>query len=150
VRIRRSAGWRRALPAVGLLALAAYLVFAVPTALVASWARVETARGAARENARDAHVRLRGSEYVAAIERIRDILPEDAEYLLIEGTSDALVRFDLAPRRAIFGGNTRDLRTNVTLEKLTSLPHWAVIPSLDPPGPRLVETRLIAEKGALP
>jgi hypothetical protein len=135
---------------VGLLALAAYLVFAVPTALVASWARAETARTAARDRARDAHVRLRGPDYVSAIERIREALPEDAEYLLMEGVSGVFVRFDLAPRRAVFGGSPKDVASNIKPARLAALPKWTVIPSVDPPGPRLVETRLVAEKGALP
>ena len=38
----------------------------------------------------------------------------------------------------------------VTPATLLSLPKWTVIPTLDTPGPRLVETRALAGKGALP
>jgi hypothetical protein len=68
----------------------------------------------------------------------------------VAGGADAFVRFDLAPRRAIFGGEPKDVADNVTPAKLHALPEWTIIPRLDPPGPRLVKTRLLAEKGAVP
>jgi len=142
--------WRRALPAAGLLALLAYLAVAVPSALFATWARVRDVPEASRDDARAALVRLRGPSYADAIDRIRETLPEDAEYLILESDADTIVRFDLAPRRAVFAGNPRDLRTNVTREKLASLPRWTVIPSVVAPGPYLVETRVLAERGTLP
>ena len=150
MRIRLSAGWRRALPAAGLLALLAYLVVAVPSALFATWVRIRDVPEASHDDARAALVRMRGSSYADAVDRIRQILPEDAEYLILENGADKIVRFDLAPRRAVFGGNAKDLRANVTREKLASLPRWTVIPSVVAPGPYLVETRVLAERGALP
>jgi len=150
LRIRLSTGWRRALPAAGLLALFAYLAVAVPSALFATWARVRDLPEASRDDARAALARFRGPEYAAAIDRIRAALPEDAEYLILEGDANKIVRFDLAPRRAVFGGNAKDLRTNVTREKLASLPRWTVVPSVVAPWPYLVETRVLAERGVLP
>jgi hypothetical protein len=143
---------RRFFPLVGLAALAAFLALRLPAALADSWNRV---RGAWRDRALDADSALalvRGSEYVAAIRRIRDKLPPDSEYLLLSspGWGDVFVRFDLAPRRAIFGGDAKDIAHNVTLAKLRYLPEWTIIPRLAPPGPSLVETRLLAEKGAVP
>lgn len=150
----RPSPWRRALPAAGLLALGAYLVPAVPLGLAAAWGRVQAARTDGRNDSWSALASQRGKPYAEGIARIREALPEDAEYLILENDAasdaDMFVRFDLAPRRAIFGGNTRDLRANVTLEKLSSLPRWTVIPSVAEPGPRLVETRLLAERSALP
>jgi len=150
VRVRRSSAWRRALPAAGLVALAAYLAFGVPTALVTAWTRAAAAGPAARDGAEAALVRQRGAEYAAAIARIRETLPEDAEYLILETPAQVMVRFDLAPRRAVFGGGAKDLATNVTPGKLPTLPEWTVIPNLDAPGPRLVKTRLVAERGSVP
>lgn len=150
MRIRLSAGWRRALPAAGLLALLAYLAVAVPSALLATWARVRDVPEASRDDARAALARFRVPEYAASIDRIRETLPENAEYLILENDAARIVRFDLAPRRAVFGGNARDLRTNVTRETLASLPRWTVIPSVVAPGPYLVETRVLAERGTLP
>ena len=143
---------RRLLPFAGLVALAVFLVLRLPTALGDSWSRV---RDAWRDRGLDADaalVRLRGPEYVAAIHGIREVLPADAEYLLLAAPNgaDVFVRFDLAPRRAIFGGEPKDVAYNVTPAKLPTLPEWTVIPRLDPPGPRLVRTRAIAEKGAVP
>ncbi len=142
--------WHRALPAAGLLALLSYLAIAVPSTVLATWARVRDFPGASRDDAHAALVRFRGPEYATAITRIREALPEGAEYLILTNGSTTMVRFDLAPRRAVFGGNPSDLRTNVTPGKLASLPRWTVIPSVDPPGPRLVETSLLAERGTLP
>ncbi|HQQ78300.1 MAG TPA: hypothetical protein PLB01_13180 [Thermoanaerobaculia bacterium] len=150
MKVRRSSSWRRALPAAGVLAVAAYLAYGVPAALVTSWTRAGASRAAARDGAEAALARFRGPEYAASIARIRESLPEDAEYLILESPAQMMVRFDLAPRRAVFGGNAKDLAANVTPALLPSLPKWTVIPSVDPPGPRLVETRVLAEKGAIP
>lgn len=152
VRIRRSSAWRRALPAAGLLAVGAYVAFGVPSALVKSWTRAAAAPGAARDDAAAALARQRGPEYAAAIRILRERLPADGAYLLLteqEG-ADMIVRFDLAPRRAVFGGAPKDIATNVTSARLPALPEWTVIASLVPPGPSLLKTRLLAEKGALP
>jgi hypothetical protein len=150
VRIRRITGSRRVLPRVGLLAVAAYLAFAVPPALVASWIRARASGAAVREDAGAALVRQRGAAYAAAIARIRAVLPEDAEYLLLETPAHMIVRFDLAPRRAVFGGPPADVGAFLTSARLPSLPRWTVIAELGAPGPRLVETRLLAAREVLP
>jgi hypothetical protein len=141
---------RRRLPLVGLVALSVFLVLRLPAALADSWSRVRDAWRDRGLDADSALAQVRGPEYVAAIHRIREELPPDSEYLLLAGEGDVLARFDLAPRRAIFGGRPEDIVDNVTPAKLTALPEWTVIPRLDPPGPRLVKTRLLAEKGAIP
>ena len=143
---------RRLLPLAGLVALAAFLVLRLPAALHASWTRVTTAWRDRALDADAALVRMRGPEYVAAIRRIREELPADSEYLLLSASSgaDVFVRFDLAPRRAVFGGRPKDVAHNVTPAKLGGLPEWTIIPLLEPPGPRLVRTRVIAEKGGIP
>jgi hypothetical protein len=143
---------RRLAPLVGLVALAAFLAMRLPAALAASWSRVTAAWRDRALDADSALAQVRGPEYVAAIHRIREKLPADSEYLLLAaaGGVDVFVRFDLAPRRAIFGGQPTDVAHNVTLAKLPTRPEWTVIPRLRPPGPSLVETRLLAEKGAVP
>jgi hypothetical protein len=95
---------------------------------------------------------MRGPDYFAAISRIRAELPIHSEYLLLGAPNgaDVFVRFDLAPRRAVFGGDLKDIAYNVTTAKLATLPAWTVVPRLEPPGPRLVETRAVAEKGFVP
>ncbi len=99
MRIRRSQGWRRALPAAGLLAVGAYLCWSLPPVLVATRRRIRDAGRASRDDAQAALARLRGPEYAAAIQRIREALPDRSEYLLIRNDSYTMVRFDLAPRR---------------------------------------------------
>jgi hypothetical protein len=144
---------RRLLPLVGLVALVAFLVLRLPAALAASWSRVTDAWHDRALSADESLARMRGPDYVAAIRRIREELPADSEYLLLAapGGTDVFVRFDLAPRRAIFGGKPKDVAYNVTPAKLRTLPEWTVIPRFDPPGPRLVKTRLLlAENGAVP
>lgn len=143
---------RRLSPLVGLVALVAFLVLRLPAALAASWSCVTAAWRDRALDADSALARVRGPEYVAAIHRIREELPADSEYLLLAaaGGADVFVRFDLAPRRAMFGGEPKDVAYNVTPAKLHALPKWTIIPRLDPPGPRLVKTSLLAEKGAVP
>jgi hypothetical protein len=142
----------RLAPLAGLVALAAFLVLRLPAAFADSWSRVKAAWRDRALDADSALAGVRGAEYVMAIHRIREALPADSEYLLLAaaGGADVFVRFDLAPRRAIFGGEPKDVADNVTPAKLPALPEWTVIPRLDPPGPRLVRTRAIAERGALP
>jgi hypothetical protein len=143
---------RRLAPLVGLVALVTFLILRLPAALADSWSRVTAAWRDRALDADSALAQVRGSEYVTAIHRIREELPADSEYLLLTaaGGADVFVRFDLAPRRAIFGGEPKDVAYNVTPAKLRTLPEWTIIPRLDPPGPRLVKTRLLAEKGAVP
>jgi hypothetical protein len=130
-----------------------FLAARLPGAFDASRRRIKNAGRERTLGADEALATLRGQDYVAAIRRIRAELPEDSEYLLLGGTqegADVFVRFDLAPRRAIFGGAIADIPRNVTLSRLHALPAWTVVPRLDGPGPRLVSTRLLAEKGAIP
>jgi hypothetical protein len=143
---------RRLAPTVALAALAVFLTVRIPNALVASWKRVTAAWHDRALNADESLAIFRGPDYVAAIQRFREELPADSEYLLLTaaGGADVFVRFDLAPRRAIFGGEPKDVAYNVTAAKLHALPEWTIIPRLDSPGPRLVKTRLLAEKGGVP
>jgi hypothetical protein len=151
VKIRSHSDWRRALPAAGLVALAAYLFVSGFLGLGTAWARIRSATSDARDDAFEALAKQRRREYADAIARIRQVLPPDSEYLLIDyGIPTSFARFDLAPRRAVFGGSAADVAKNITPENLASLPRWTVVPSFDVKGPRLVETRLIAETGKLP
>jgi len=130
-----------------------FLAASLPGALDASRRRIKNAGRERHLGEDESLATVRGPDYVAAIRRIRDELPADSEYLLLVGTqdgADVFARFDLAPRRAVFGGTVADVSQNVTLSRLHALPAWTVIPRLDGPGPRLVSTRLVAERGALP
>jgi hypothetical protein len=150
VRVRRSAGWRRALPAAGLLALLSYLAVAVPSGLLETAARLGDLPESAHADGRAALARFRGAPYAEAIERIRETLPADSVYLLLAGENGNAIRFDLAPRRAVSGGPFREAASDLTPARLATLPKWTVIPGRFPQGPRLVETRLLAGDGAVP
>ncbi len=146
--------WRRALPAAGLAAIGAFAVCALPGAVDTAASRFVAASAARGDDARAALVRMRGAPYADGLDRIRAALPEDAEYLLVENEADPgtdiIVRFDLAPRRAIFGGKLRDFSKATSREDLGRLPRWAVVPAIAAPGPRLVETRVLAAGGEIP
>jgi hypothetical protein len=143
---------RRRLPLVGMLALVAFLGARLPIAFRDSAKRMRDAWQNRSLDADSALAKMRGPEYVDAIRRIREVLPADSRYLLLSSANgaDVFARFDLAPRWAILGGKVSDVSSNVTLARLPTLPEWTVIPLLDPPGPRLVRTRLLAEQGSVP
>ncbi len=142
MKIRRAPGWRAAWTAAGLVALAVYLVFTVPSSLFAMWGRLREVPVASHDDAHAALMRFRGPGYAAAIDRIKGALPEDSAYLLLDSGDHTIVRFDLAPRRAVFGGGLKEAAANAD----RSLPKWTVIPGPDPPGPRLVETSRLREE----
>lgn len=131
----------------GIAALAAFSLARLPGTLV-------DARGRMFHAAREwggpeevALARLRGAAYVEAIRKIRAAIPADGEYVIFASQNEMMIRFDLAPRRAVFGGELRDLGRDLTPAAAAALPRWTVLPG-DPP--RLVETRALAESGRLP
>ena len=139
---------RRAIPAAGLLAIAAFLAWRVPVGLLASVARFVEAGRAVHDGPGEALARQRGPEYAAAVAGIRERLPVDATYVLVSvpGGADMIVRFDLAPRRAVFGGSLRELGAALASGGGRDLPAWTVLADLEPPGPRLVATRDLAAR----
>lgn len=141
---------RRRFPLAGLAALAAFLAMRLPAVIATSWGRVAAAWPERDLGADAALAQVRGPEYVNALRRIRQVLPPDSEYLLLAGPGDMYSRSDLAPRRAIFGGERKDVAHDLTPAKLLSLPEWTIVPSLGPPGPRLIQTRAIAATDTIP
>jgi|GEM_PF-2660699 len=87
-----------------------YLVAAVPLAIRRAVNMLRTeAQVAAGESLTDARARCFGDSYTRAIDEIRKALPADRAYLLVDGgrpqDGDAYwVRYDLAPRPAVFAG----------------------------------------------
>jgi hypothetical protein len=104
-------GDRALAAAAGLLAL--YLAVAVPWAL--GRAGIEVYRAAdARESLTEGRARISGESYTRAIDEIRRALPAGEGYLLVEGGSPNSggaywVRYDLAPRRAVYLGRLDEL-----------------------------------------
>ncbi|HXO29898.1 MAG TPA: hypothetical protein VOA80_21295 [Thermoanaerobaculia bacterium] len=99
------------------LALAAFLlslIAGLPLTAVRTLRRVGRATLSLGEDARGARVRLLGAATVAALDSIRHAIPEDGEYLLVDGGEELQaeaywVRFELAPRRAVFLGRLSEM-----------------------------------------
>lgn len=96
-----------------LALLALFAVAAAPAALRNAALSVADAV-AARDGLAAQRERRFGADYVRGIERLRAALPEDGSYLLFDaGTVEEgarnWVRYDLAPRRAVFGGHLAGL-----------------------------------------
>src|SRR5689334_4918598 len=74
-----------------------------------------------------------GPEYVRAIEEIRRTIPRDGAYILISAVSEAegamyWVKFDLAPRRAVYLGEIGALQPVERLRKrMPRAARWVVI-----------------------
>jgi hypothetical protein len=108
-----------ALAAAGLLGL--YLAAALPWGLGRAWLEVVRA-ASAHESPAEARRRVFGETYASAIEEIRRALPAGESYLLVEGGSGMLgdavwVRYDLAPRRAIYLGQLNELTSGMQVRR---------------------------------
>lgn len=105
----RAPAVRLLLDAVAIVLFGAYLVAAVPLAIRRAVNMLRTDAQAAGESLTAARARWFGDSYTRAIEEIRRVLPADRAYLLVDGgrpqDGDSYwVRYDLAPRPAIFAG----------------------------------------------
>lgn len=92
------------------------------------------------EDARGARARVLGAAAVEALDEIRRTIPEDGEYLIVEGGGPwdgaaAWVRYELAPRRARFAGS---LSGEILRPVVAAGPRWVVIAMPDAPA-RLVD-----------
>jgi len=109
------------------------------------------------ESPREERIRSFGLAYVDAIETIRQTLPRDAAYVLVNGDpkddgGPLWVKFDLAPRRAVFLGRLRDTDDGNRLRKrMPRAARWVVITYGDYRPPLLVErhefVRRLRERG---
>jgi hypothetical protein len=129
--------------ALGLFGL--FLVLSVPRALTRSAWRFSLAASTVGEDPAAARRRLMGEPWVEAIERIRQAVPRDGEYLLVSGGEWALgcpywVRFDLAPRRALYVGQANQLTDVAKLRSdLEPTPLWVVVAFQDRQPPLLLD-----------
>jgi len=131
-----------ALAAAGLLGL--YLAVALPWGLGRAWLEVVRA-ASAHESPVEARRRIFGETYTSAIEEIRRTLPPGEAYLLVEGGSGMLggtywVRYDLAPRRALYLGRLNELTSGMQVRRrlVVNLRHVVVAFGSGRP-PRLYE-----------
>jgi hypothetical protein len=118
------------------LALAAFLlslIAGLPLTAVRTLRRVGRATLSLGEDARGARVRLLGAATVAALDSIRQAIPADGEYLLVDGGDELQaeaywVRFELAPRRAVFLGRLSEMERAPRLSwKLPLAARWVVV-----------------------
>jgi hypothetical protein len=114
MRATRGGALRRVLDGLALTLFAAFLVVAVPQAVMRAAGMLNLAQYARGESAEAGRVRLEGEPYVRGIDAIRAAVLADEPYLLVEGgrltDGDTYwVRYDLAPRRAILLGRLADM-----------------------------------------
>ena len=107
------------LAAAGLLGL--FLAVAVPSALLHA-SREVVAAARAHESLDQARARVYGEAYTRAIDQIRSELPAGDSYLLVEAGSRESggaywVRYDLAPRRAVYLGRLEELTSGDRLRR---------------------------------
>ena len=138
------------LAAAGLFGV--FLVAAVPWAVLRAAGLLTLPSLFGRESEALARARFEGLEYVRAIDEIRRSLPLDEPYLLVEAGRPQdggiyWVRFDLAPRRAVYLGQLAELTDADRLRRRLTGHQRQVVISYGPGlPPRLVERyRLAAE-----
>jgi hypothetical protein len=130
------------LAAAGLLAL--FLVVGVPHALLGAGREVILA-AQAHESLAEARARVDGEDYSRAIDQIRGELAADDSYLLVEAGSRASggvywVRYDLAPRRAVYLGPLEELTSGYRLRRrLMAKLRYVVVTFAKGKPPRLYE-----------
>jgi len=105
-------GLDRAVDLAAACLLALFLAVAVPWALLHAGREVVQAAHA-HESLAEARARVDGLEYARAIDSIREELPAGDAYLLVMGGKPNSggaywVRYDLAPRRALYFGRLDD------------------------------------------
>ncbi len=117
--------------AIALLAL--FFAAAVPGAVANAVRALGEALEARGESPREARRRVLGGNYADGIERLRAELPVDRDYLLFDAGTELegarnWVRYDLAPRRPVFGGFVADLgRPERVRSKLRGKPADCVV-----------------------
>ncbi|HEX7185051.1 MAG TPA: hypothetical protein VF756_24700 [Thermoanaerobaculia bacterium] len=131
-------------PGIALALFFLFLAVSLPLSLGRSVRRIHAAFRFAGETAYEERARHFGAEYARAVEEIRRTIPKDGVYLLLDGDEEELggaiwVRFDLAPRRAVFLGFLKDLKTPASFRyPLIRETRWVVIGYAQKP-PRLME-----------
>lgn len=138
-RTRPGAALRAA--ALGLFAL--FLAVSLPSAAARSARRLAQAVGLAGEGREAARRRVLGDAWVEMVAAIRRAVPPDGAYLLVDATPEEeggayWVRYELAPRRAIFLGKVMELPPPERLAAETAGgPPWVVVAMRDRQPPLL-------------
>jgi hypothetical protein len=129
--------------AAGLFGL--FLVAAVPQAVQRAAGMLRYAGRLGGESPSTARARFSGDAYVHAIDEIRGALPIDRPYVLVEAGRPQdggvyWVRWDLAPRRAVYLGQLAELADAVrSRRRFIASPRQVVVSYGPGQPPRLVE-----------
>jgi hypothetical protein len=145
---------RRARATLAIVAVTAYLGFSAGGCVFEAARRFSDLSLHAGEDFRSALTRTWGEPFARGIEKARAQIRPDEPYALIEGRLDTndrfRVRYELAPRPAVYIGRARDL-AGAKLPDLDPEIRWAVIATVGDVEPELVpvnrlESRLAAAK----
>ena len=134
------------LRAVVLLLFGLFLLTALPRFVRLAYLRIE---GVLFQAPAPGEVRrlVLGPDVAAAYDRIREAIPRDGEYVLIEGVdpregSIFWVRYELAPRKALFLGSWEQLPASDEVRRLWPPgARYAVVSSSQGYAPALLEQR---------
>ncbi len=112
----------RVLRTAALLGFGAFLLTALPRALLRAVDRLVVAALRASETPQAARVRVLRPEVASVYDRLRREIPPDGEYLLIDGgtppqASAVWARFELAPRRPRLLGRWSELPSSADLRR---------------------------------
>ena len=120
--------------AIGLGLFLCFVLVSLPVQLRHAWRRAAHAAVAAErgEGSAAAVRRIQGDAYVDALARILHAVPPGGAYFLVDGGAAGMgaafwVRFDLAPRRALFLGRPGELTGAELAARLAAAPGLAVV-----------------------
>jgi hypothetical protein len=122
---------------------ALFLAVSLPPAALRSAKRMAQAVGLTGEGPEAARRRVLGGPWVEMVEAIRRVIPPDGAYLLVDATAEEeggayWVRYELAPRRALFLGKVAELGPPDRLAAATAGgPPWVVVARRDRQPPLL-------------
>lgn len=123
-----------------------FLIVSLPTAAVRTAKRTALAVSTLGESPEAARRRVLGPQWVDGVEAVRRAVPENGAYLLVNGGLEweggpYWVRFDLAPRRAIYLGQLAELPDGDTVRRSLppNAPDFVVIALREPYPPILMK-----------
>lgn len=135
----------RLFSSLALVLFLAWLAVAVPWALLKAGRSALLSLRVRGETPLQERLRTYGPAYANAIEEIRRTIPRDGAYLLVNGDpkeegGPLWVKFDLAPRRAVFLGKLNELDDIERLRKrFPRAARWVVIAYGPYRKPQLIE-----------
>lgn len=151
--MRRS--FRITAPGIALALFFLFLAVSLFVSLARSVRRLDAAFRFAGETAYEERARLFGAEYAREVEEIRRAIPRDGVYLLFDGDEKELggaiwIRFDLAPRRAVFLGFLKDAGTAESFQAIRQAireTRWVVIGYAKKPPRLMASSELLRRLG---